>query len=831
MSSPRWRKVLRDLWGNRTRTVLVVLSIAVGVFSVGMIASSQMILSHDLAQGYAATNPASAILFIQAFDERLVRTVRAMPEVEDAEGRRSLWVRLKTGQHDWANLQLIALSDYDGIRINKVQPERGAWPPGRREILLERSSLSTTKASIGDMITIETANGQQRQLCMAGLAHDLSKVPTVFWGGAHGYVTYDTLSWLGGSRTYNQLNITAAEKPLDREHIRLVPGLVRERVERTGLRVFQTEIPRPGKHWGDDVIQTLLLFLSALGFLSLFLSGFLVINIVTALLTQQVRQIGIMKAIGGQRNQIMGMYLTTVLILGLLALTIAVPLGAVGARVLTGYIAGLMNFNIVTHGMLLEVLVLQIAVGLIVPILAALYPIISGTRITAREAIDDYGLGKGRFGTRFVDRLLEQVRGLPRPLLLSLRNTFRRTGRLVLTLATLTLAGAIFVAIFSVRDSLFLELDEVLEYLNYDVEVDFNHPYPITQVEREALRVSGVSRAEGWGFAVAYRQRIRGGESQSVRILAPPLDTEMLRPSISQGRWLRPEDRRAIVVTSDFLQVEPDVAVGDEVILRIGERETTWRIVGVAGRLGDVPFAYTEYSDLARVVGNMGYASVLMVKTDLEDAASQGEAARALEERFKRVGLQVAATMTRAQIRATNIFQFNVLFAFLLIMAVLLAVVGGLGLMGTMSLNVFERTREIGVMRAIGASDGAILQTVIVESIIIASLSWLLSAVLALPLSKLFSDAIGIAFIQKPLVFGFSLSGLLLWLVVAIIVGGLASFLPARAASRLTVREVLAYEWRAPRDSHHATRLRPMRNGWLHRVNLTSRSATLAHGE
>jgi len=115
-------------------------------------------------------------------------------------------------------------------------------------------------------------------------------------------------------------------------------------------------------------------------------------------------------------------------------------------------------------------------------------------------------------------------------------------------------------------------------------------------------------------------------------------------------------------------------------------------------------------------------------------------------------------------------------------------------LMGTMSLNVLERTREIGVMRAIGASDGAVRQVFMVEGILIGMLSWLLGAGLALPLSKLLSDAVGMAFTKAPLSYIFSTNGVLLWLVVVVILASLASFLPARSASRLTVREVLAYE-------------------------------------
>ena len=70
---PRWRKVVRDLWLNKNRTIVVVLSIAVGVFAVGTIASSQIILSRDLSATYLATNPSHAtILTFEAFDQDVV---------------------------------------------------------------------------------------------------------------------------------------------------------------------------------------------------------------------------------------------------------------------------------------------------------------------------------------------------------------------------------------------------------------------------------------------------------------------------------------------------------------------------------------------------------------------------------------------------------------------------------------------------------------------------------------------------------------------------------------------------------------------------------------
>lgn len=138
--------------------------------------------------------------------------------------------------------------------------------------------------------------------------------------------------------------------------------------------------------------------------------------------------------------------------------------------------------------------------------------------------------------------------------------------------------------------------------------------------------------------------------------------------------------------------------------------------------------------------------------------------------------------------------RFNILVAFLLVMALLLGIVGGLSLMGTMSISVLERTREIGVMRAIGASNGAVLRIVLQEGLFIGLLSWLLAVLIALPMSKLMSDAVGVAFLRLPLSYVFSTGGVFIWLALVLMVAGAASLLPAWKAAQITVRDALAYE-------------------------------------
>ena len=127
-------------------------------------------------------------------------------------------------------------------------------------------------------------------------------------------------------------------------------------------------------------------------------------------------------------------------------------------------------------------------------------------------------------------------------------------------------------------------------------------------------------------------------------------------------------------------------------------------------------------------------------------------------------------------------------------MAVLIATVGGLGLTGTMSMNVLERTREIGVMRSIGAESGAIFQMVVTEGLLVGLMSWALCIPLSIPLTHLLDDKLGTMIMTLPLFYTLSTQGIFIWLVIVLILATIASMFPARNAVRLMVRDVLAYE-------------------------------------
>jgi len=573
-------------------------------------------------------------------------------------------------------------------------------------------------------------------------------------------------------------------------------------IESHRLPVFGIQIPTPGKHLMDNVVQSLLLILGSLGGLSMLLSSFLVFNTVSAILSRQVPQVGVMKAIGAPRRDILTMYLATIFIFSGIALLIAVPLGMIGARVMTMQLAKLMNFDINSFRVPPAILLLELTIGILIPLLAALAPILKGTRLTVREAFSSQS-GSGQFGAGRIDKWLSQMRGLSIGVSYAARNIFRRKGRLVLTLLTLSIGGAIFITTLSVRASLFLTIDSIAAYWQQDVTVELQGPHTLAEMEEIISEVDGITAVEGWTVAPAFRLRDDGSDStEAITLFAIPPDSEFVEPTLLNGRWLTADDENGIVINIDFAGNESDIAVDDEITMRIHGVESEWTVVGIATTqmvgLGEprpeIPMAYVEIGMFETAVNGTGHINRVAIATAPHTAIAQSTLAAELDELLAENAIRVRTIDTHNEMRSQAENLMMPILLLLLSMAVLFALVGGLSLAGTMSLNVLERTQEIGIIRAIGAPSRDIMQIVIIEGVFIGLLSWLLAAILAYPMGWMMSTAVGISFIKVPLTYAFAPLGILLWLAIVVALAILASYLPARNASNLIVREALAYE-------------------------------------
>jgi putative ABC transport system permease protein len=808
MLSPRWQKIWSDLWANKVRTVLMILSLVAGIFGVGVIMNTKAILDRNFASGFAAVNPASATLVTDTFDEDWVKAVRRMPEIQEAEGRRKVTVRLEVGPDQWLDLELYGIDDFNKMRVNKIRPEGGAWPPPKQQLLLERSALQLPQLAhltTGDKLTVRTPDDDPQTLRLAGFAYDFNQTPVMGANRLYGYITLDTLESLGQPHDYNELSFVVAENKLDETYIRQVAEQVTDKLERSGRTVYATLVPPPGEHPLQKPVSVMLLILGTFGSLSLLGSGFLVVNMISALMAQQIRQIGLMKAIGARTGQVMSLYLIIIFMLSLMALVIAAPLTISGARGLATFFATMLNLEVHDFQVPHPVLAAQGLVGLIVPFAATLYSIRTGIKITVREAISDYGLGQESLGPSRFSQALERIRHLPQTFLLAWRNLFRRKERLALTLAALSLSGALFITVASVRASLLYTLDDSFTYRTYDLQLDLSRPYRVDKMEREALNTPGIIKVESFNFiAPVYRVRADGSESDNLLLYALPDGTEMFRPPMVQGRELRPQEQQAVVVNMALLRDEPDLKLGDEIVLKfeqcelcngvekVEEQEVTWQIVGFFEESMAPATVYVNNSAFTRDVGSVGRATTLWVMTGQHEVEAVTKVAKALEEKFDQADLRIKSAKTiRAQYEA-QAFHFNIMTLTLLFMAVLLALVGGLGLMGTVSVNVIERSREIGIMRAIGASGGTVFQVFLVESLLAGLLSWPIGVLAALLSARLLIKVMS-QLLETGLIYTFSVGSVFLWLVFITLIAVLATLQPAWKAMRMSVREVLAY--------------------------------------
>ena len=305
----RWLKAVRDLWLNRTRTLLVVLAVGIGTFGFGTVTGAYSILSREMDVEYLASNPASATLWIDPFDQDLLDGVRDKPAIAYAEGWRTILGRIEVGPGDWCNVFLYAVDDFDDIRIAVLEPEAGAWPARDRELLIERDSLGNVGAEIGDTLFVKTPNGTKRELPIVGTVHDVGREPAEPNGLVYAYVTLETLEWLGEPAVANELRIVVTDDPFDRDHIASVVAELEEWIEEGGRDVYRTEIPTPGEHPFNASMSALLFVQMVFGWLALGLGGLLVVNVISSMLAQQIRQIGVMKAVGANTRQMLGLYL------------------------------------------------------------------------------------------------------------------------------------------------------------------------------------------------------------------------------------------------------------------------------------------------------------------------------------------------------------------------------------------------------------------------------------------------------------------------------------------------------------------------------------------
>ncbi|MCL4300117.1 MAG: FtsX-like permease family protein [Anaerolineae bacterium] len=801
MMSVIWYKVWFDLWHNKVRTALAVLSIAAGVFAIGAIFGMVDQLLSGMDSAHQAVTPSHIQMYlIDRIDRDTAIRLESIEGVEAVEVTNEVTVRYKLHPEDeWKRGQMVMRDDYEEQKYDILQLKEGEWPHRDDEVGIERLSSQYYGIDIGDKVIFEL-DGMDRALPITNkIRHPFVPPPqfggdAVFFVNAQGLERFEIPEGEFG-------NLKVRVKPYSLELAKEVASEMKERLAKENIGVAVTFYQDPEEHWGRFFVEGLNLVLQVLAVISVFSSVVLVLNTLTALITQQTNQIGVIKAIGGKTGDIMKVYLAGVLVYGLLALLIALPLGALLAFGITQWFLNLFNIDYEVFQISTRALIYQLLAAIVAPLIVALWPILAGATITVREAIASYGLG-GDFGSNWLDRTVERVgqKLLSAPYVIAIGNMFRRKGRLILTQLVLITAGAMFLVVMSLTSSINMTLDNEFARRNFDLFIIFDDNYRMDRMVQMAESVAGVEQAEVWfsKSASILKEGQRAKEAGlGAELVGLPADSDFYRPLVVAGRWLQPGDGRVVVMNQETAE-DNNIALGDTITLDLGDLgKEDWQVVGLYRIIFGGNFSsdtlYAPQDAVFTATKKHNEGGSLRVRTASSEALFTDAVRDELVDRYTARNMDVLFNQTGNEERTSADSQFSITTTMLLFLAVIVALVGGIGLMGSLSISVVERTREIGVMRAIGARSRTIMGMFMMEGILQGLFSWLVAVPISIAAAASLAQLLGQAMFDANLDYQYNYQAVLIWLGVILIISSLASILPARNATQISVRDSLAY--------------------------------------
>ncbi len=799
MLSPRWKKLLRDAQTTPGRIALMVLAIAAGVCGLATMLSSYTILSRETTRNYLDTNPPSATLRLDRIDAPLIAAVRRFPGIADAQASAIVGAAVQV-DGKWLPLTVFVVDDFNSLRINTVYREAGAWPPPAGTLLVERDVLPMIDARIGAAVKVRTVDGTQHALSISGTLHDPALPPASRGSTVYAYATPATVAAMGLDGALRQLKLTVRDKPLDVDAIEATVAPLALWLQGQGRVVEQIRIPPPGQHPHQKVMSSILGMLLVFSGVALVLSAVLTATILGGMLAQQARQIGVMKTIGARASQITAMYLAMVFVMGLAATALGSWAGVAAGRAFSGVVLRqILNFTMHSGAVPASIYLLLVVMGVLLPLVVAAVPVLQASRTTVQAAMNDFGNSRQQYVPRW--RWLDRLAWVDRSLLMALRNSVRRRGRLLFILGLLAMAGAMFVSSLNVRKASEQHLVEAAQDRHYDMEILLSRYEAVDQVRAIIGAVPGVALVEAWNSSATSKARADGleiervypdGAHGSLTMTAVPEATAMLRLNMLEGEWLSPGQPGTVVLNSAALEFFPQAKVGDDISLSSHGHVTKVRLAGIARQAMSAATAYVAPKTYFALAGQDGRAADYRIVMREHDERSIDSVSAAIEVALAKAHIATRISITETMLRKDVDGHFDLLIAALLFIAILMALVGSVGLGSAMSTSVFERSREFGIMRCIGARPGVVLRNVLAEGIFVGLMSVPLAILLALPVSAAIGSFLGTMLfgIGFPLVL--SLQAVLIWLGLVLASATLASAVPAWKASRLTIHQSLS---------------------------------------
>ncbi len=771
-------KALADVLRRPARSLLVILGITIGVFGLTAINVANDTVYGALAYSQSKTNVANGTFQVAKVSPAILPSLTSIPHIQRAQVATLFFTRwqVSTGH---VNIDIYAYPDEQHIALDAFQVTQGRLP-GPGEIVMDFTDSSLQAVHVGDTVTVDTPGGPAA-LRVVGLSRTLGAEGAGISSRAVGYMRTDALDQLAGLTQPNLVQIQIEQTDQATMNAAFKAAYATLRAHGVQVQGYNYDY----QPFGAGPLPGIFAVMRVLSLVALLLTALLIINTVTTLVAEQTRIIGTMKAIGGTRGKIVRGYLTSVALYGITGTVLGLALGLWGGQAFAAYIATLIILDLGPFTLSPAAIITSLAVGLVVPILAALAPLWAGTAVTVREAVSGYGIsaGNGKYsGAR-------RIGGMPQTVLMGLRSVFRRRGRAVLTLVALTLTGTAFMAIATTSTSVDRTSAQIFGEHTYDIVLNVNKPQPVAKMDALLSALPNVAHVEEFDSdGVLMNGKVLGIEG-----LEP--DTQIYKPDVVAGTWLTGNTPYQMVI-ADLVAQNLHKHVGDTLTTSLPTNTQTWTIIGIVhdpdsgtGYIGSTFVTLRDLIAFNQQPPGLSSSFAILCQDRSTDAVNQ--LATTVDQRLSGQGLAPDITTRQQQMQRSN-GQFQILFGILYGVAGIVALVGILGLANTLTTSVLERRREIGILRSMGATGWGVARVFWTEGLALALIAWFIGVILSFPAAYGFVQLID----HQLLALQFAFSPLALaWMLLAILaVATLASFGPALSASRARIADILRYE-------------------------------------
>jgi putative ABC transport system permease protein len=780
MATTLTRKAWRELTRRKARSLFTVATIAASVVGLWLFAVPSLIddamnerVESDLLWDLRLS-PNGIIL-----SDADVDAIRDLPNIAAVEAR---VLTNTTARLDGVEtpVLLVGVDDFSGQEVNVVQLLDGS-APGPGQVLTDTQNARSGRldAAIGDRLTLGGSpvviSGVGTTLEWSATVDDSDPVLYLDLGRLQDAIDYPGISWIDLRVDDHSADAMAAAGDAVRQYL---TGVDPEVSYWTTLR-SRAPGDWPEKEDVGNVIQ-LMYIIAGLGLVSALLMVYTTMNTVVR---EQTREIGIIKAVGGPRRAIFRSYLLTAALLGGMGTALGVAAGVPLANLLVGFAGRQFSGIEPGFGMPPWVLVLSVIVGLGATMGAAAPAILRATRVPVRHALVDHGVTES-FGAGGVDEALRRTRFLSRPARLGLRNAARRKARTLTTALQIGFAVGTFLGFLAMGVAIMDLSDRTYDGEGGDIEVQLN-----ADAGDVIAAVPGVAALT----PVVYSNAGVAGENYALQ--GQSSSAAAFHPDLLDGRWFNDDEEsqaQLVAVVGPALAEIAGIRVGEAIEVETSLSKVEVAVVGIDSLMvNDGKTLFLPLSTTLQLTDRTAPQAYYVTTTERDEAfidATTASMQRALTT------ARIPATVEARYIdRQANQSQNRLIIAILMILGFPVIAIGMIGLVNTMTMNVFERTREIGILRSIGARKRHIRRMIRAEALAVSALGWLaaipLGYLIATVLIKLLSNSFDVSFAVL-----YPLWPLPLALVATLLVAALVVMLPVRRAVGLRPGVALRYE-------------------------------------